>query len=231
MTNLLSSKLLICWLFFLIFTSNLCQANDQWKLVKQNTDENIMIYYYQMDNGLTKFKGVTTVKSTLNSFIALINDLDNIPNWVTSIRKVAILKKNSQMDAYIYTVNKMPWPLKDRDAIVYSRIVQDPKTHVITISGQAEPDFIPPNKRYIRVKKIESFWKLTPMHDHIEVEFQGYGDPGGNISSIVFKWLYKFFLWRLPYYTLMNMRQMIQYPKYQQQKFNYISEGIHVHPS
>jgi len=232
MTNFLLLRFIHSWLFLLIATSSMCYANDQWQLVKQNTDDDIMIYYCQLNSGMTKFKGVTKIKSTLNSFIALINDFDNIPNWVTSIRKVSIIKKNSQKDGYIYTINKMPWPLKDRDSIVYSRIEQDPKTHVITISGKGEPKYIPPNSHYVRISKIESFWKLTPITDnYIEVEFQGYGDPGGNISSFVFKRLYKFFLWRLPYYTLKNMKKMIHYPKYQQQKFDYISEGVNVHPS
>ena len=208
----------------------MCRANDDnWKLVKQNKDEDIMIYYSQMDNGMIKFRGVTQVKSSLNSFIALINDLDNIPNWVSSVRKIIILKKNSPRDGYIYTINKMPWPLKDRDSIVYSRIEQDPKTNVITISGKAAPQFIPPNSNYVRVQRIESFWKVTPLANKFaKVEFQGFADPGGNISSVVFQWLYRFFLWRLPYYTLKNMKKIIQRPVYQQQKFEYINEGINV---
>lgn len=225
-------KMLLKWLILFTFISSICCANDNWKLVKQNTDEDIMIYYSHMENGMIKFKGVTQVKSSLNSFIALINDLDNIPNWVSSVRKVIILKKNSQMDGYIYTINKMPWPLRDRDSIVYSRIAQDPKTNIITISGQAEPKFIPPNNNYVRVQEIESFWKITPLpNKHARVEFQGFADPGGNISSVVFQWLYKFFLWRLPYYTLKNMKQMIQRSKYQQQKFEYIHEGGNVNSS
>jgi len=225
-------KKLLNWLILFTLISSMCWANDNWKLVKQDTDENIMIYYSRMDNGMIKFKGVTQVKSSLNSFIALINDLDNIPNWVSSVRKIIILKRNSQMDGYIYTINKMPWPLKDRDSIVYSRIVQDPKTNIITISGQAEPKFIPPNNNYVRVQKIESFWQITPLaNNYARIEFQGFADPGGNISSVVFQWLYKFFLWRLPYYTLKNMKQMIQRPKYQHQKFEYINEGGNVNSS
>jgi len=225
----LKPTFLLYWLFLFTSISSFCQADDQWKLVKQNTDENIMIYYSRLDNGMTQFKGVTQVKSSLNSFIALINDLDNVPNWVNSVRKMTMLKKNSQLDGYIYTINQMPWPLKDRDSIVYSRIVQDPETHTITISGQSEPEFIPPKKEYVRVQKIESFWKITPMaNDHVKVEFQGFADPGGKISHAVFQWLYQFFLWRLPYYTLINMKKMIQRPKYQQQKYDYIIEGANV---
>jgi len=228
----LTIQLFLYCLILFVLTQNVCQADDDWQLIKKNTDENIMIYYSRMDNGMIKFKGITQVKSSLNSFIALINDLDNIPNWVTSVRKMMILKKNNQLDGYIYTINKMPWPLKDRDSIVYSRIEQDPKTNIVTISGKSEPEYIPSNKNYIRVQKIESFWKITPLIDQrAEVEFQGFADPGGNISTVVFQWLYKFFLWRLPYYTLKNMKRMIQQPKYQKQKFNYINEGIHVNAS
>jgi len=210
-------------------------AQDQnliWTLVKNDQANDIKIYYRTLKSGNIEFKGITYITSTLNSLIALFNDVDEMPNWVYRTEKVLILKEIGKNEVFVHTINTMPFPFKKRDAIIHSFIHQDPNNYTITIKGNSKPSYIPFVKEYVRIQKVESTWKFIPIEkSKIEVVFQGYGEPGGNIPSSIyrspiFRWLCKLFLWQLPYTTLKNMKTAIKNNKYKLVKFSYIQEPI-----
>ena len=217
----------------LLLASGLLNARPKagdWKIVKEDKENNITIYYRTLETGNTEFKGITYIDSSLNSFVALIDDFDRMPEWAYRTEKVVRLTQISNKEAYVYTVHPMPWPFMPRDSVLLSHIDQNPQTLVITIEGRAVPDYIPLHADYVRIRSGESFWQLTPKEENtIEVVFQGYGEPGGSLSesvftSAIFRSLVKLYLWKLPYKTLKHMRQQIQNEKYHKKKFYFIQE-------
>jgi len=199
-------------------------------VVKEDKENNITIYYRTLETGYTEFKGITYINSSLNSFVALIDDFDKMPEWAYRTEKVVKLRQISNKEAYIYTIHPMPWPFMPRDSVLLSRLDQNPQTLVVTVKGLAVPDYIPRHDGYVRISSGESFWQLTPKgEDTIEVVFQGHGEPGGSLSesvftSAIFRSLVKLYLWKLPYKTLKKMRQQIQNEKYHKRRFNFIQE-------
>ena len=217
----------------LIFNSSYIDArklDDNWRVVKEDKENNISIYYRKLETGNTEFKGITYINASLNSFIALIDDFDKMPEWAYRTEKVVKLKQISSKEAYVYTIHPMPWPFMSRDSVLLSHIDQNPRTFVVTVKGSAVPNYIPLNDDYVRIQSGESFWQLTPKgNDTIEVVFQGHGEPGGSLSesaftSAIFRALVKLYLWKLPYQTLKKMRQQIQNEKYHKKRFNFIQE-------
>jgi hypothetical protein len=119
----------------------------------------------------------------------------------------------------------MPWPLDYRDSIVRTTLSQDAKTLAVTIRGSAIPDYIPVARGFVRMPVVESFWRFTPLTQGVvAVEFQGYGDPGGNLSSAVPTWITRLTLYEAPYETLLGLQKAIDRPDYQSQTFEFVRE-------
>ena len=51
------------------------KIDDNWQVVKEDKENNIIIYYRKLETGNTEFKGVTYIHSSLNNFVSLIESL------------------------------------------------------------------------------------------------------------------------------------------------------------
>jgi len=201
------------------------QSADDWELKISDDVAGIKVFYQTNSRGYVEFRGVTQVRSSLGAFVALFRDVENMPTWVYRTKKVTTLKTVSDTEVYAYTVSEMPWPLDDRDSIVRTTLSQDAKTLAITIRGSAVPDYIPVARGYVRMPVVESFWRFTPLNKGVvEVEFQGYGDPGGNLSSAVPKWITRLTLYEAPQQTLLGLQKVIARLDYQSQTFEFVRE-------
>jgi hypothetical protein len=217
----------------LLFAGGLLYARTEagdWELVKEDEGNDILVYYRTLESGNVAFRGITHLRASLSSFIALLKDFETLPEWAYRTDKVVTLRQTSKTEAYVYTIHTMPWPFMPRDSVLFSHIDQNPRTLAVTVKGHAVPDYIPLNDQYVRISSGESFWQLTPKGEGtLEVVFQGYGEPGGSFSesvftTAIFRSLVKFYLWKLPYKTLKSMRHHIQSEKYQKKRFNFIQE-------
>ena len=201
-----------------------CAAGD-WELKVADSDADIRIFSRVNERGYPEFRGVTRVKSRLSAFVALFKDLDNMPNWAYRIRKAERLTVLSETESYAYTVNSLPPPLYDRDAVVHSIISQDAKTLTLTFRGSGAPDYAPKKERYVRMPVVESTWTFTPSAGGVvEVVFEGYGDPGGNLSSGLLAWFVRLSLSEAPYQTMLRMKKFVAQPNYQSVSYSYIRE-------
>ncbi len=211
-------------LLVLLHLASSCAASD-WELKVDDAEAGIRIFSRLNERGYPEFRGVTRVKSRLSGFVALFKDLDNMPNWAYRIRKAERLKVLSEMESYAYTVNSLPPPLFDRDAIVHSMITQDAATLKMTFRGSGAPDFAPKNDRYVRMPVVESTWTFTPLGDGmVEVVFEGYGDPGGNLSSGLLAWFVRLSLNEAPYQTMLQMKKQVVRPEYQAAHYAFVRE-------
>ena len=201
-----------------------CAASD-WELKIDDTEAEIRIFSRVNERGYPEFRGVTKVKSTLGGLVALFKDLDHMPNWAYRIRKAERLKVISERESYARTVTSMPLPLFDRDAIVHSLISQDPATLKMTFRGSGAPDFAPKHDRMVRMPVVESSWNFTPLGGGmVEVVFEGYGDPGGTLSSGLLAWFVRMSLSEAPYQTLLQMKKFVSRPQYQAARYPFIRE-------
>lgn len=208
--------------------SVLCAAGaraDEWELKVSDAQAGIEVHLRTTADGYREFKASTRVKSRLSACVALMRDVDRMPQWVYRTKKAAVLQRVSDTEVYAYNITAMDWPLQDRDAIVHSTLAQDPGTLAVTIRGSARPDFRPRDERYVRMRVVESHWRFTPLGSGmVEVVFQGYGDPGGNLSSGLLKWIAQSAIWEAPYQTLLGMREVIADAAYQAASFPYVAE-------
>jgi hypothetical protein len=72
---------------------------------------------------------------------------------------------------------------------------------------------------------VESSWTFTPLGaGTVEVVFQGFGDPGGNLSAGLLAWFVQLSISEAPYNTLLQMRRILPRPEYQSAKYGFIRE-------
>jgi hypothetical protein len=203
-----------------------CAAGD-WQLKIADKEAGIEVFSRVNGQGYPEFRGVTRVQSRLSVFVALFKDLDRMPEWAYRIRKAERLKVISETESYAYIVNSLPLPLYDRDVIVHSTITQDPRTLQVTFRGTGVPDFAPANERYVRMPVVESSWTFTPLADGVvEVVFQGYGDPGGSLSSVLLAWFVRLSISEAPYHTMLHMKKFVSRPEYQAARYPFIREPV-----
>jgi hypothetical protein len=205
----------------------LASAADDWQLKVADAEAGIQVFSRVNERGLPEFRGVTRVQSRLGAFVALFKDLERMPEWAYRIRKAERLKVLSETESYAYIVNSLPLPLYDRDVIVHSTIRQDAATLQVTFRGSGVPDFAPRDERYVRMPVVESSWTFTPLADGmVEVVFQGYGDPGGSLSSVLLAWFVRLSISEAPYQTMLEMKKRVSRPEYQAARYPFIREPV-----
>ncbi len=73
--------------------------------------------------------------------------------------------------------------------------------------------------------RVKSTWTVAPLEDgYVEVSFQGYGDPGGNLSLPVFRWYVDLTSWEAPLSTLTGLRRQVESGAFRGQRPAYIRE-------
>jgi hypothetical protein len=189
-----------------------------WELKK---DENGIAVYtrYAENSHLKEVRSVTEVKSSLSAIVALLFDVKNYPHWIYACSEASTLKVVDDHEEDHYQVTRLPWPLDNRDMIWHFNVEQDAATKIVTITNTSEPDYIPDKKGIVRVKRVQSSYRLTPLDSgKVNVEFEIFVDPGGSIPV----WLINANIVMAPYKTTVAMIK--QLPDYQKASFPFIKE-------
>jgi ribosome-associated toxin RatA of RatAB toxin-antitoxin module len=193
-------------------------GQEDWVLKK---DENGVAVYtrYAENSHLKEIRAVTVVESSLSAIVALLLDVKNYPHWIYACSESSTLNVINDHEAYHYQVTHLPWPLNDRDMISHFDIEQEEATRIVAITNSSEPDYIPDKKSIVRVKRVQSNYRLTPLgNGKVNVEFELFVDPGGSIPA----WLINANIVMAPYKTTVSMIK--QLPNYQKASFPFITE-------
>jgi hypothetical protein len=197
-----------------------------WDLSQNEND--IQIYTRSVEgSGFKEYKGVMEIKASLASLVALVDDAAAYPRWIHTCIEGQTLKKINPAASYAYCVNDAPWPVSDRDAVTYHVTRQDAETLSVTISITGVPDFAPERPGLVRVRKIDGFWRFTPLEDgNVRIVYQVHNEPGGNIPQ----WLANAVVVTQPYRTLVNMQKWVKRPEYRGKKYDFIQEKVEDKP-
>ncbi|MDF1764277.1 MAG: START domain-containing protein, partial [Oleibacter sp.] len=114
----------------------------------------------------------------------------------------------------------MPWPVKNRDVVTHSVVTQDPATKVVSIKIDKAEDIFPKDRDFVRMKKLDAIWQLTPIeNDVLRVTYEAHADPGGGLPS----WLINSLIVDTPLNTLRNLRKVMIREKYQNTQLDFIT--------
>ncbi len=216
--------------FFKIFTASAVMCLSvysmaevgPWELEAQDEDKDIKVFTRTVgDSPLKEFKGVTNIKSDVNTFVALLRDDKAATSWMHNVIEFKVMDSPSETENLVYTVNATPWPVTDRDAYIRSIMSAD-KQGVVTSSIVAVPEFAELNDDYIRMPEILGAWTFSPKADGmVEVVYQVHANPGGSLPD----WLVNAIVVETPLETLTNLHEIIKDEKYQGQSFSFIENA------
>ncbi|MCD6557142.1 MAG: START domain-containing protein [Bacteroidales bacterium] len=191
-----------------------------WKLVRN--EDGIKAFTREVEgSSIKQVRVIANVKSTLTAPVAIVRDVSSHQKWIYRCKTAKILKTVSESDHYYYNETEAPWPISNRDIITHAVITQDKKSKIVTITSTGVPNFIPPIKDIVRLKKLQAQWKFIPkVNGTVDINFTLLIDLGGDLPS----WLVNLAIADGPFETVLNMRKEVVKPKYQNAVYNFIKE-------
>lgn len=198
---------------FLFLTPTLsAQANsNDWQLAKDS--KGIKVYTRSIEGSpLKEFRGVTHINTSITSLLALMDDADACVDWMHNCKNQTLLSRPNNKGKYTYNHIGAPWPVKDRDMVVYSYTEQDPNTYRVRVALKAVTGHKAKQKGIVRMTNMHGYWDFNPTpNGAVEVTYQMFTDPAGSIPSAIINST----VVDTPFNTLNNMRVKVQEEKYQ----------------
>ena len=191
-------------LTFVLFVCSSFIAESKWEIAKNK--DGIKVYTRKAEgSNIKEFKAISYVTTDMHLLVDLIENVENYPSWQANISTSKILKKVNKLEKYFSSSTDMPWPITDRDMVMYSKklITED----IITFNIEGMPQYIDEKEGYLRLPEIKGKWQFEKQDDRkIKVIYQFYGDPGGNLPN----WLINAFIVDGPFETLSNISKKFE---------------------
>lgn len=215
-------RLLIALLFTTLFSINSQAATSEWELELEEDKAELKIYTRKIEgSSLKEFKGEMLVDTTLSTIVALMLDSDAAPKWMHQCEKFEVVERVEEHHLIIHFINGAPWPVSDRDAVVSSKMYQNPETLEVRIDVKALTDYLPEDDDFVRIPRMAGFWSFTPQADKVLVRYQVHAEPGGSLPA----WLANSVVVDTPQYTMLNMLDMLELDKYKQAEISFIKNS------
>lgn len=155
---------------------------DDWKQAKN--EDGIKVDLSEVAGSDYKaYRGVTLIKAPLAKVRALQEDVAGACAWIHECKSQKLLKTEGDQ-TWTYTQFNTPWPVTPRDSILHVTTTQDADGSM-TRKLEGVPKYLPEEKGFVRVAKVEGFWKLQPKGNDTEVTYQVHTEPGGSVPSMV----------------------------------------------
>jgi hypothetical protein len=196
---------------FLLFNAFfvLAQDNKPWKFVKEV--DGIKTYYRAIPNSnINEVKIQTTINSNLSTIIEVLIDVPTYKKWAYKVTSSSLVKTVGLGEHEYYNKIDFPWPLKDRDIVIHSKIQQNNKTKIVTSISYANSVGVAENQEMVRIKNFNSKWTFIPKDNFVLAEYVFKSDPGGNIPA----WLVNLSLDEGPIKTIKGLKKILLLEKY-----------------
>lgn len=203
---------MVFFLFFLPFHAPV--ENTDWIFKKEING--IKIYTREaVDTDIKELKFTTTIHSTISTTIAILTDVENYDQWVYKCAESTTLKELNELQSYCYYNVDFPWPMSDRDMIIFSEIAQDPVSKVVVSKSFGKPKYIPEKEGRVRIYDHFNSWEFKPVSaNEIQVTYLLKSDPAGSIPT----WMINMAIEQGPLKSMSGFIEKLSAPEYQNVK-------------
>ena len=196
-------------------------APGGWRLMEAR-DGIIVFRQFHQQSQLETFRGTMRMRlADEYSMLALYNDTEAFPDWLHLIQGAEEISRDGPLDRNFRFLINLPWPVKDREAVVNARqrqITRKGEEAVVT-TLRARPELVERRDGYLRIPELHGVFKLERVKPEIvEVTFQVRLNMGGWIPN----WLVNTVLRDMPFKTLQNLRTVVRREQYQNHYYEYL---------
>jgi hypothetical protein len=198
---------LIQYLTFMILIISSLEVNAQdWECTKDH--DGIKIYTcHDTASSYKLFKGEIDLQSDVNTVSKLIEDVRNFDIWDDDIKLIKVLDAEPGKYIRYYVQYTVHWPFTDRDLCVEAKITTDSLSGVRVISSWSDPDAMPVDSEYVRIKEYWQRWTIAPVPPgKVHLTLEGYADPAGEVPA----WLSNMAITNAPMNMLKKIRESLK---------------------
>ena len=142
---------------------------------------------------------------SLKKMISLFHDMASYNRWVHQLADMDVLEKTDGVEYVVRQIINTPWPLQKREMIMRTGLVSAGE-NAIAVTMKGEPDYLPDNPNFHRVRHATGMWVFTPTdHGTVHTTFVMHVDPGKDVPSPVSN----AGMFEVPFYSLNNMRTLV----------------------
>lgn len=171
-----------------------------WKLEKDS--DGVKVYLSETPGSSYKaYRGVVDINASLDTVASIQADVATSCSWVYECKQIRVLEQKGN-ELWSYTQISMPWPVSARDLVIH--ITQEKQADGSVLRRlQGEPGKIPPSKGFVRVSRLDGYWKFEPLADNkVRVTYEVSTEPGGSVPA----WVANQFVVKSPLNTLSALR-------------------------
>jgi START domain len=217
-------------LLFAETSTTLDENASAWQLSK--TENNVQVYTQPYsDSKFEAFKAISILNQSIESIFAVLSDPPSCPLWVDNCVKSNAYKKNGiestdLSDRYGYSLNKLPWPFKNRDLIVHiltsNRMLASSNDGIdkqeITISMSSDGPPKDDSNKIVHITDSQTVYILRSItKNQTELVWMQHTEPGGKLPS----WLVNTMIVNLPVKSIRALEKTAGLQKYQQAEIKY----------
>ncbi len=195
-----------------------------WQLEK--SEQGVVVYSQPMAGSrLLRVKAEIIINTSIHPLLAAFQDIANFPDWHHQTSNAVMLESISQIERFTYQNLNMPFPLKNRNLIIHSKLSRTQQGFMMT--SVAKPKFCQMSASNV-CKKIRDSQNTMITTANIGQHFiqlkngrtklvwTQFVDPAANAPA----YLINRALVDLPFKTLNKLRALIESGKYKNAQFD-----------
>ena len=183
------------------------EADGHWH--HEFTDEGIAVSMMTEEGrSLPAFRGVATVDANMFEVLGMLDDAKKATDWMANCMENKVIKQVNEFDRVIYNRTDAPWPVSDRDVVLFVGVTADLDKREVNIKFSSITNQGPgPIEGVVRMPRLKGYYKLQYVDDrHTKVTYQIDADSGGSLPD----WLITRATRRLPVDTIAGMRKQLK---------------------
>ncbi|MEZ8814248.1 hypothetical protein AB6E02_02260 [Vibrio cyclitrophicus] len=163
-----------------------------WQFVK--SEDGIVIDKRPHSEGLVEIRAKMQTPTSYSGFLLLLEDSDNVPNWIDNVSESQVLMQ-----------------ISETENIVYSQYSVEDGQFVLSIKDAS--NYLAKESGYIRIYDVDALWTLQPLtNGNTYITYTAYANAGGILPN----WLMNKLSIGSALSTFKGLKE--QLPKYQGQQ-------------
>jgi hypothetical protein len=195
-----------------IQAQHMAMDDPSWHL--ESSSDGIVLYSGSVpDTRVVPLKAVMTIPGTIEEVSVVLEDISRRGQWVSNFGESVLLERTSDYDQTEYLRVNLPWPARNRTAVIRVRITVSDDQRRATIAAESVNSHLADGlPTLVRAQVYASTFQMTQVGDRVEVATLVFIDPNGRIP----KWVVNYFTRRAARSTLAGLRRQVARKLYPQ---------------